>query len=102
MPPKVKHSKKGHKDKAVKRKEEHKIAWNPNNAHKNEKIQQWTQDKMREAMELFATGSYSQRKIAKMVGIHVSTLNKRFRGLVKGTGHSLGGCHTPKVLKEGT
>ena len=101
MPPKVKHSKKGHKDKAVKRKEEHKIKWNPNSAHKDERIQLWTQEKMREAMELFATGSYSQRKIAKTVGIHVSTLNKQFRGLVKGTGHRLGGCCTPKVLKEG-
>ena len=102
MAPKVKHSKKGRRDKAVKRKEDHKIHWNPNSAHKNEKIQQWTQEKMREAMELFATGAYSQRKIAKMVGIHVSTLNKRFRGLVKGTGHCLGGHCMPRVLKEGT
>ena len=102
MPPKVKHSKKGRKDKAVKRKEDHKIKWNPNSAHKDERIQLWTQEKMKEAMELFATGAYSQRKIAKMVGIHVSTLNKRFRGLVKGTGHHLGGRCTPKVLKEGT
>ena len=57
---------------------------------------------MVEAIELFSTGSYSQRKIAKMVGIHVSTLNKHFRGLVKGTGHCLGGRQTPRVLKEGT
>ena len=102
MAPKVKHSKKGRKDKAVKRKEEHKIKWNPNSAHKNEKIQQWTKEKMVEAIELFSTGAYSQRKIAKMVGIHVSTLNKHFRGLVKGTGHRLGGHRTPRVLKEGT
>ena len=102
MAPKVKHSKKGHKDKAVKRKEEHKIKWNPNSAHKNEKIQQWTKEKMVETIKLFSTGAYSQRKIAKMVGIHVSTLNKHFRGLVKGTGHRLGGCRMPRVLKEGT
>ena len=101
MAPKVKHSKKGHKDKAVKRKEEHKIKWNPNSAHKNENIQQWTKEKMVEAIELFSTGAYSKRKIAKMVGIHVSTLNKHFRGLVKGTGHRLGGCRMPRVLKEG-
>ena len=50
MAPKVKHSKKGHKDKAVKRKEEHKIKWNPNSAHKDERIQLWTQEKMVEAM----------------------------------------------------
>ena len=102
MAPKVKHSKKGCKDKAVKGKEEYKIKWNPNSAHKNEKIQQWTKEKMVEAIELFSTGTYSQRKIAKMVGIHVSTLNKHFRGLVKGTGHRLGGCPMPRVLKEGT
>ena len=102
MAPKVKHSKKGSKDKAVKRKEDHKIKWNPNSAHKNEKIQQWTKEKMVEAIELFSTGAYSQRKIAKMVGIHVSTLNKHFRGLVKGTGHHLGGHRMPRVLKEGT
>ena len=101
MAPKVKHSKKGHKDKAVKRKEEHKIKWNPNSAHKDERIQLWTQEKMVEAIELYATGAYSQRKIAKMVGIHVSTLNKQFRGLVKGTEHCLGGRHTSRVLKEG-
>ena len=99
--PKVKHSKKGRKDKAVQRKEDHKIKWNPNSAHKNEKIQQWTKEKMVEAIELFSTGAYSQRKIAKMVGIHVSTLNKHFRGLVKGTGHCLGGRQMPRVLKEG-
>ena len=102
MAPKVKHSKKGHKDKAVKRKEEHKIKWNPNSAHKDEKIQQWTQEMMKEAIELYATGAYSQKRIAKILGIHVSTLNKRFRGLVKGTGHCLGGRHMPRVLKEGT
>ena len=102
MAPKVKHSKKGCKDKDVKRKEEHKIKWNPNSAHKNEKIQQWTKEKMVEAIELFSTGAYFQRKIAKMVGIHVSTLNKCFRGLVKGTGHRLGGRQMPRVLKEGT
>ena len=56
---------------------------------------------MVEAIELFSTGAYSQRKIAKMVGIHVSTLNKHFRGLVKGTGHCLGGHQMPRVLKEG-
>ena len=56
---------------------------------------------MVEAIKLLSTGAYSQRKIAKMVGIHVSTLNKCFRGLVKGTGHHLGGCWTPRVLKEG-
>ena len=56
---------------------------------------------MVEAIELFSTGAYSQRKIAKMVGIHVSTLNKHFRGLVKGTGHRLGGRRMPRVLKEG-
>ena len=38
MAPKVKRSKKGRKDKAVKRKEEHKIKWNPNSAHKDERI----------------------------------------------------------------
>ena len=102
MAPKVKHSKKGCKDKAVKRKEEAKIKWNPNSAHKNEKIQQWTKEKMVEAIELFSTGAYSRRKIAKMVGIHVSTLDKHFRGLVKGTGYHLGGRQTPRVLKEGT
>ena len=65
MAPKVKHSKKGCKDKAVKRKEEHKWnpKWNPNGAHKNEKIQQWTKEKMVEAIELFSTGAYSQRKV---------------------------------------
>ena len=102
MAPKVKHSKKGCKDKAVKRKKDHKIKWNPNSAHKNEKIQQWTQEKMVEAIELYSTGAYSQRKIAKLIGIHVSTLNKQFRGLVKGTGHRLGGHQMPRVLKEGT
>ena len=102
MAPKVKHNKKGRKDKALKRMEEHKIKWNPNSAHKNEKIQQWTKEKMVEAIELFSTGAYSQRKIAKMVGIHVSTLNKCFRSLVKGTGHRLGGRRTSRVLKEGT
>ena len=101
MAPKVKHSKKGCKDKAVKRKEEHKIKWNPNSAHKDERIHLWTQEKMVEAIELYSTGAYSQGKIAKMVGIHVSTLNKQFRGLVKGTGHRLGGRHMPRVLKEG-
>ena len=56
---------------------------------------------MVEAIELYATGSYSQRKVAKMTGIHVSILNKQFRGLVKGTGHHLGGHWMPRVLKEG-
>ena len=55
---------------------------------------------MVEAIELYSTGAYSQRKIAKMVGIHVSTLNKHFRGLVKGTGHHVGGRRMPRVLKE--
>ena len=102
MAPKVKVSKKGRKDKAVKQKAEHKIKWNPNSAHKNESIQLWAEEKMEEAMRLYATGQYSQRKVAKMVGIHVATLNPRFRGIVKGTGHRLGGGQTPKVLKQGT
>ena len=102
MAPKVKVSKKGRKDKAVKQKAEHKIKWNPNSAHKHENIQLWAEEKMEEAMRLYATGQYSQRKVAKMVGIHVATLNPRFRGIVKGTGHRLGGRRTPKVLKEGT
>ena len=102
MAPKVKVSKKGRKDKAVKRKAEHKIKWNPNSAHKDESIQLWPEEKMEEAMRLYATGQYSQRKVARIVGIHVSTLNPRFRGKVKGTGHHLGGWRTPKVLKEGT
>ena len=40
---------------------------------------------MEQAFELFKQGMYSQIKIAKLTGIHVSTLNMRFRGLVKGT-----------------
>ena len=65
-------------------------------------IQQWTWEHMEQAFELFKTGIYSWRKIAKLNGIHVSTLNKRFRGIVKGTQHQLGSKRTPKVIKTGT
>ena len=99
--PKTKVSTKGRKDKAVKRKEGHKINWNPNSAHKGEKLQEWTEDDMKRAFELHAEGKYSQREISRMTGIHVATLNKRLRGLVKGTGHRLGGKRASKVLKEG-
>ena len=87
---------------AVKRKEVHKIKWNPNSAHKGENIQQWSEEDMVKAMDMYKTGNYSQRAISRATGIHVATLNKRFRGLVKGTGHRLGGAHDSKVFKQGT
>ena len=87
MPKKEKISKKGRKDKASKKKEgPHKIAWNPNSAHKGEQIQQWTQEDMEGAMRLYATGKYSQRAISRKTGIHVATLNKRFRAWCKELG----------------
>ena len=84
------------------RKEHHKIKWNPKSAHKGEKIQNWTEEDMQEALDLFKEGKLSQRAIARKTGIHVATLNKRFRGLVKGTGHWLGGNRSGKVLTYGT
>ena len=96
-----KYSGKPVKSVAKRRKEEHKIKWNPNSAHKNETLQNWTEVDMQKAMDLYAEGKYSQREISRRTGIHVATLNKRFRGLVKGTGHQLGGKRAPKVLKHG-
>ena len=57
---------------------------------------------MQEALDLFQEGKLSQRAIARKTGIHVATLNKRFRGLVKGTGHWLFGNRSGKVLTYGT
>ena len=84
------------------KKTEHKIKWNPNNAHKNQTLQHWTEKDMEEAMRMWNEGKHSQRAISRAIGIHVATLNKHFRGLGKGTGHQLGGKQAPKVLKHGT
>ena len=46
-------------------------------------------------------GNTAKGEISRMTGIHVATLNKRLRGLVKGTGHWLGRKRASKVLKEG-
>ena len=54
------------------------------------------------ASEMYEEGQLSQREISRHTGIHVATLNKRFHGLVKGTGHRLGDKRVPKVLMEGT
>ena len=89
------------KQPARKRKEVHKIRWNPNSAHKNEQLQKWTEDDMITACEMYQEGKLSQREISRCTGIHVATLNKRFHGLEKGTGHRLGGKRAPKVLTEG-
>ena len=56
----------------------------------------------REALDLFKEGKLSQRAITRKTGIHVATLNKRFRGLVKGAGHRLGSNRSGKVLTYGT
>ena len=100
-----KYSTKGKKGSAkgtAKTRKEHKIKWNPKSAHKGEKIQNWTEEDMQEALDLFKEGKLSQRAITRKSGIHVATLNKRFRGLVKGTGHRLGGNRSGKVLTYGT
>ena len=76
--------------------------WNPKSAHLGEKLQQWTEEDMVKAQKMFQEGKLSQREISRCTGIHVATLNKIFRGLVKGTGHHLGGKWAPKVLTEGT
>ena len=94
--------KKGAAKSAAKPRKDHKIKWNPNSAHKGEKIQNWTEEDMQEALDLIKQGKLSQRAIARKTGIHVATLNKRFRGLVKGTGHRLGGNRSRKVLMNGT
>ena len=80
---------------------EHKIKWNPNSAHKNQTLQHWTEKDMEEAMRMWDEGKYIQRASSRATGIHVATLNKCFRGLVKGTGHRLGGKWALKVLKQG-
>ena len=90
------------KQPARKRKEVHKIKWNPNSAHKNQQLQKWTEDDMITACEMYEEGKLSQREISQCTGIHVATLNKRFRGLVKGTGHRLSSKRASKVLTEGT
>ena len=79
------------KPKAKKRKEQHKIKWNPKLAHLGAKLQNWTERDMIRAMEMYEEGKLSQREISRQTGIHVATLNEQFRGLVKGTGHCLGG-----------
>ena len=89
------------KPKVKKRKEVHKIKWNPKSAHLGKKLQQWTEQDMVKAQELYEQGQLNQREISRRTGIHIATLNKCFRGLVKGTGHCLRGKHTPKVLMEG-
>ena len=73
------------KQPAKKRKEVHKIRWNPNSAHKNQQLQKWTEQDMITACEMYQEGKLSQREISRRTGIHLATLNKRFRGLVKGT-----------------
>ena len=88
--------------KKVHKRKEHKIKWNPKSAHLGEKLQQWTEEDMVRAQKMFQEGKLSQREISRCTGIHVATLNKRFRGLVKGTGHRLGGKQAPKVLTKGT
>ncbi|MCG8626975.1 MAG: hypothetical protein MJE68_33865 [Proteobacteria bacterium] len=97
---KTKYSAKSKSGKA--RKETHKINWNPKSSHKGEQLQQWSEEDMELAMSLWKEGKMSQRAIARETGIHVATLNKRFRGIVKGSGHRLGGKRVPKVLKQGT
>ena len=89
------------KQKVKKRKEQQKIKWNPKSAHLGAKFQNWTKRDMIRAMEMYEEGKLSQRGISRQTGIHVATLNKRFRGLVKGTGHHLGGKQVPKVLTQG-
>ena len=83
------------------KKSEHKIKWNSNSAHKNQTLQHWTEKDMEEAMRMWNKGKHSQRAIARTTGIYVATLNKHFRGLVKGTGHQLGSKWALKVLKRG-
>ena len=90
------------KQKVKKHKEVHKIKWNPKSAHLGIKLQQWTKRDIIKAQELFEEGKLSQREISRRTGIHVATLNKHFRGLVKGTGHHLVGKHASKILTEGT
>ena len=79
------------KAKVKKREEQHKIKWNLKSAHLGTKLQKWTKQDMIRAMEMYEEGKLSQREISRQTGIHMATLNKRFRGLVKGTGHHLGG-----------
>ena len=90
------------KPKAKKRKEQHKINWNPKSAHLGAKLQNWTERDMIRAMEMYEEGKLTQREISRQTGIHMATLNKQFRGLVKGTGHRLGGKQAPKVLTQAT
>ena len=90
------------KPKAKKRKEQHKINWEPKSAHLGAKLQNMTEQDMIRAMEMYEEGKLSQREISRQTGIHVATLNKQFRGLVKGIGHCLGRKQVPKVLMQGT
>ena len=40
---------------------------------------------------MYEEGKLSEREISRQTGIHMATLNKRFRELVKETGHCLNG-----------
>ena len=51
--PKTKTSSKDQKDKAVNRKADHEIKWNPNSAHTDEKIQLSGEEQMEQDFELF-------------------------------------------------
>ena len=99
---KKKFSSKPSKGVAKAKKTEHKIKWNPNSAHKNQTLQHCTEKDMEEAMRMWNEGKHSQRAISRATGIHVATLNKCFKALVKGMGHHLSGKWPPKVLKHGT
>ena len=101
---KQKFSKKGKGGKLLKAPEEKKLA----SSHKGQRNQQWKEEKMLEAEELWELNKtlppekqLSMRAIAKKVEIGKTTVIERLSGRRKGKGHIAGGKRKARVLTEG-